>query len=447
MPPTDAAAGAGHPGDGEIEKLRRRVAELEGRPPRHRMRAFGSASLIVVACVLAMLSVISVWASDEITDTGRFVATMGPLAKNRDVQAAVTHRVTTAVEQQIDVNSVVNQLSAAATERGVPPRTATLISTLRGPIGNGLTSLISTVADRVVSSDAFATIWTKVITAAHAAVAKALTGQGGGAVKLNDGKVAVDVGPAVQQVKTQLVDSGFGLASNIPAVHTDFTVFDSPALAKVKTAFRLLQILGNWLPVIALLFAAGGIYLAKDRRKALIGTAIGFAVAMLILGIALVVFRSFFLDQLPADVNSGAAGAVYDALVQFLRQTVRSVGALAVLVGLSAYFTGPSHVATTVRTACSTGIGGIRSVAESAGFRAGPVEEFVRRHKRWIGIGILAVAVVAFLLWNHPTGLVVFWFAVVIGFAFAVREFLAPSPGLASDARPSESGGAAAQAG
>ncbi|MEV5570181.1 hypothetical protein AB0L06_09030 [Spirillospora sp. NPDC052269] len=431
MPPTDAAAGGERPGDEEIGELRRRVAELEGqqvRPPRHRVRAFGSALLIVCACVLAMLSVVSVWAGDEITDTGRFVAAVGPLARNSDVQAAVTKRVTEEVEQQIDVNTLVKELSAAASARGVPPRTANLINTLSGPVGKGLTSLIGTVAGRVVASDAFATVWTKVITAAHASVAKALTGQGGGAIQLNNDKVTLDVGPAVEKVKTELVDSGLGLASNIPTVHTQFTLFESSTLAKVRSGFRLLQILGRWLPIIALLAAAWGVYLARDRRRALIGTAIGFAVAMLVLGIALAVFRTYFLDQLPPDVDSGAAGAVYDALVLFLRQAVRSVAALAALVALAAFFSGPSRVATTVRTACSTGIGGVRSVADSVGFRAGPVEDFVRRQKRWIGVGILVVAAVVFVLWNHPTGLVVFWFAVAIGLAFAVREFLAPSP-------------------
>lgn len=431
MPPTDAAAGGERPGDGEIDELRRRVAELEeqeGRAPRHRVRSFGSGLLIVCACVLALLSVVSVWASQEITDTGRFVAAMGPLAKNSDVQAAVTKRVTKAVDQQVDVNGLVKELSAAASERGVPPRTAELINRLSGPVGKGLDNLISTVAGRVVASDAFATIWTKAVTAAHAAVDKALTGQGGSTVKLTDDKVTLDVGPAVEKVKTELVNSGLGLASNIPTVHTDFTLFESSTLGKMRSGFRLLQILGVWLPIVALLLAAWGVYLAKNRRRALIGTAIGVMAAMLVLGVALAVFRTALLDRLPADVDSGAAGAVYDALVLFLRQATRSLAALAALVALAAFFSGPSRVATTVRTSCSTGIGGVRSVAESAGFRAGAAEDLVRRHKRWIGAGILIVAAVVFVLWNHPTGLVVFWFAVAIGLAFAVREFLAPSP-------------------
>jgi hypothetical protein len=67
------------------------------------------------------------------------------------------------------------------------------------------------------------------------------------------------------------------------------------------------------------------------------------------------------------------------------------------------------------------------------------VERFVRRFKHWIGVAILLIASVVFVIWDHPTGLVVFWFAFVVLIAFAIREFLAPgpaSPNCASRSRP-----------
>ena len=444
---------AGRPGDDDLERLRRRVAELEaerreahaGRE-HHRLRTIGSTLLVILASVLAMLSVVSVWARDQVTDTDRFVATMAPLARNPQVQDALSARITSVVLQQVDVGSVVDQLSQAGSSVGVPPKAANLITSLSGPIGSGLTSLVGSVVDKVVRSDAFATIWTNAIRAAHTSVEKALTGQGAGAVQIKNNEVTIDIGPAVERVKEQLVGTGFTLASKIPTVHTQFTVFASSGLGKIKRYVRLLQILGNWLPVLAVLIAAAGVYLAANRRRALIGVAVGVATAMLVLGVALAIFRGFFLDQLPADVDSGAAGAVYDALVRFLRITVRMVGTLAVLVGLGAYFSGPSGGATMIRRACSTGIGGVRTVADQAGFRAGPVERFVRRFKHWIGVAILLIAAVVFIAWDHPTGRVVFWFAFVIVIAFGIREFLAPSPGwekrtdLGPDGRPLAAG-------
>ena len=92
------------------------------------MRTIFSTLLIVLASVLALLSVVSVWAADTVTDTDRFVATLGPLAKNPQVQAAASNRITNLVLDRVDIDSVVNQLSQAAASSNLPPATATLIS-------------------------------------------------------------------------------------------------------------------------------------------------------------------------------------------------------------------------------------------------------------------------------------------------------------------------------
>ncbi|MFJ8477084.1 hypothetical protein [Kitasatospora sp. NPDC094011] len=425
------------PGPGrspELADLRRRIADLEARgapsrPEHHRARAAGSAALIVIAAVLALLAVVAVWARDEVTDTNRFVATLAPLASEPTVQDAVTARVTGVVLQQIDVPSLVGQLSQAAAQAGVPPVAANLIGSLSGPIGSGLSSLVGSTVHRVVAGSAFATVWTDAIRTAHASMVKALTGQGGGAVSLADNQVTIDLAPVIEQVKTELVAAGLGPAARIPAVHTAFTVYSSESIGKVKSWFRLLQILGNWLPLLAAAVAAAGVLLARDRRRALAWAAVGVAAAMLVLGAAVTVFRGYFLDQLPPGVDAGAVGTVYDALARFLRTTVRTVGVLAVLVALGAFFSGPSRAATFVRTACGTGLGGVRQAADRIGFRAGPVGPFVRRFKHAIGAAVLLAASLVFVLWAHPTALTVFWFAVAVLIAFGIREFLAPGPG------------------
>ncbi|GAA1878961.1 hypothetical protein [Streptantibioticus ferralitis] len=438
MAPSEPDGGQGPPGPregepGELEALRRRISRLEAAAPpaavHHRLRTTGSVLLITLASVLSLLAVLSVWASNEVADTDRYVATVAPLAGNPTVQDAATNRITGVVLHQIDVNSLVNQLAQAAGERGVPPRAASLIKGLSGPIAKGLTSLIHDVVHRVVTSKQFATIWADANRAAHKAIDKALTGKGGGSVRLVNDQVAIDVGPAVARVKDELVSSGFGAAAKIPPVHTRFVVFSSPDIAKLQTYFRLLEIAGDWLAVVAVLIAAIGVLIAANRRRALIGAALGVAAAMLVLGLALAVFRAFYLDHLPPEVSQAAAGAVYDALVRFLRQAVRAVGVLALVVAIGAFLIGPSRAAVAIRSAGSTGIGGVRGVADSLGFRAGPVESFVRRYKRWIGAAVLLIAAVVFIFWSHPTAVVVFWFAVVVLGAFGIREFLAPASG------------------
>src|SRR5689334_14610829 len=87
----------------ELEQLRRRVAELEAElsatrsgeaephPARQagRWRAVTAAIAITLACVLASLSVVAVWANSQVSDTNRYVETVAPLAKDPAVQKAV----------------------------------------------------------------------------------------------------------------------------------------------------------------------------------------------------------------------------------------------------------------------------------------------------------------------------------------------------------------------
>ncbi|WP_369244013.1 hypothetical protein [Streptomyces sp. R41] len=417
-------------GGGELDELRRRVSELEGarREPRHWLRSLGSVLLIILASVLALLAVVAVWANSIIRDTDRYVATVAPLASNPDVQQAVTTRVTNEVLKQIDVDSLVAELSRAAAQKGVPPRAASLIGDLSGPINSGLKELVSSTVMRVVSSSAFETAWTDANRRAHTAVDKALTGSADAAVSLKNNQVAIDVAPIVAQVKDRLVSSGFGAAAKIPDVHTDFVVVEGKDVGKIKSYLRVLQIIGNWLPVIAVLIAAAGVFLASHRRRALIGAALGVFAAMVVLGLCLTVFRTVYLDHLPPGANQAAAGAVYDSLVKFLRSSVRAVGALALVTAVGAFFIGPSRAAVFTRHFCSKGIGAGRDVAASAGLRLGAVGRFVHRYKRWIGAAILAVAAIVLFTWSYPTMAVVIWTAVIVLVAFAIREFLDTAP-------------------
>ncbi|MER6216819.1 hypothetical protein ABT213_22540 [Streptomyces sp. NPDC001674] len=413
----------------ELASLRQRMDALEGAGPaqrsqHHPFRSLGSVVLILLAALLSVLSVVAVWANSIVQDTDRYVATVGPLASDPDVQAAVTNRVTAAVLAQIDVDALVKELTDAAADKNVPPRVATLLGGLDGPISNGLKQVVSGTVERVVSSSAFEKVWVNANRRAHTAMDKALTGHSDSAVKLENNQVVIDLGPIVAQVKDQLVAAGFSPAAKIPAVHTDFVVFASEDVGKIKIYMRVLEILGGWLPVIALLFAAAGVYVAFNRRHALIGAALAVFVAMLVLGIGLTVARDVYLNHLPPGASQAAAGTVYDALVKFLRAGVRALAAVALFTAAAAFLAGPSRIAVLTRSGCSRSIGALRDVTTSAGFRLGAVGRFVHRFKHWIGVAILVIAAIVLFTWSYPTTAVVVWTAVIVLVCFAIREFL-----------------------
>ena len=78
----------------------------------------------------------------------------------------------------IDVQELTTQVVDALSERGVPPRLATQLQALSGPIANGLEGFTRTQVTNVVQSDAFADAWVQANRVAHAELVAALTGQG-----------------------------------------------------------------------------------------------------------------------------------------------------------------------------------------------------------------------------------------------------------------------------
>ncbi|MFE9629606.1 hypothetical protein [Streptomyces sp. NPDC006463] len=411
-------------GRSEVEQLHARVTALEAekaaREPRHRWKSFFAALLIVIGCVLAPLAAVASWASSEVGDTDRYVQTVAPLASDPDIQAAAANRVTDAVMEHIDIPALLEGVAPAD-----KPRLEKALGKLGDSLENAVRSFVHDKAQDVIASDTFQRIWTEANRRIHTVVVKALTGSGGGAVKINNDSVTVDLGPVVDQVKQRLVDEGMSVAAKIPEVHTDFTVLRADDIGKVKTYFRLLQIAGNWLPVLSVLLVAAGVLLSRHRRRVLVTAALAFAFAMLMLGAALTVFRVVYLNALPDTVSQPAAESVYDALTLYLRSTVRMTVVLGVVIALAAWLTGPGRWASFVQQGWHSGIGAVRSTADRAGMRTGPVGPFVQRHRTWITWVLVAAAVLTFVLWSYPTGLVILVIALVLLFAMAVAEFLA----------------------
>ncbi|MFI9294298.1 hypothetical protein [Streptomyces gardneri] len=423
----------------EIAALRARVAALEADraavpPPRHRLRSFCAALLVVIGCVLVPLGIVASWTSDIVGDTDRYVQTVAPLAEDPAVQAAVTDRVTNAVMDHIDLASLLE--GVASDQR---PLVQKALGRLGGSLESSVASFVRDRAQDVVGSQAFATLWTDANRAIHTSVDRALTGSDDGAVKIETDSVTLDLAPVIERVKERLVDSGLTVAAKIPEIHTSFTILRSDDIGKVKTGFSLLQLMGVWLPVIAVLLVAAGVLLAARRRRTLIAAALGVAFAAIVLGAALTVFRPVYLNALPAGVSPAAAGSVYDTLIRYLRTSVRVYAVLGVLVALAAWLSGPSRPAVLTRGLWHSGISATRATADRAGMRLGPVGPFVRRYRTWLTWILVAGAAAACVFWPHPTGWVVVGLALALLFALAVTAFLAEEPAEEPRAEPAES--------
>ncbi|WP_405753182.1 hypothetical protein OG232_19850 [Streptomyces sp. NBC_01411] len=413
----DGAGGLGglRPGPAAPEGPRPEERPPERYPPGRRVRSFFAVLLIVVAGILTPVSAVAVWTRDVVGDTDRYVALMRPLASDPAVQSAVTDRATEAIVKYVSVDALLKSVGPA--ERA---EIELAIGALNKPIASGLKELVHSAVAGFVDSDAFTDVWVQLNRTAHTAAEKALTSDRGSAL-------TIDLAPVTDAAKKQLTDSGLTIASKIPTVHTRYTVLDSQAVGRARTAFRLLRIGGLWLPMVTVLLAAGGVLLAVRRRRALVTAGLAVAAGALLLGLALAVFRSLYLDRLPADIPEPAAAAVINALTAFLRTAVRMIAVVGAVLALAAWLGGSGRVAVRVRTVWRGTIGAVR---DAMGLRTGRAGLWVVRARTWLNATVVAVALAVYLVWDRPTA------GVAVGIALSVLVALALVELAADDGTP-----------
>lgn len=439
----------------ELQALRARVAELEaelgrgradpvaprGDPRRATWRAPVSALLITLACVLAPLSVASVWAATIVSDTDRYVETVAPLVDDPAVQDALAAAVTAAVFENLDVERLTTEaLQAVADQPNVPPRVAAVLPGLAVPVADGVESFTRDQVDALMASRQFARIWGEVNRVAHEQVVRLLEGEQGGVVSAQDDTISLNLGPVVAAVKERLVARGLGLAANIPAVDRSFVVAESEAIGQVQGLYRLLTTLGVWLPVATLVLLVGGVAAARDRRRALLAGALGVAGAMLVLGVVLTLARAWYVETTPAGVlTPEAAGVFFDTLVRFLRTSLRALAVAALLTALGAFLAGPSPAAVATRGTFTRGLGSAR---EGAGWDTGRLGAWVFAHRRPLQVAVLLLGGVVLVFWPRPTAWVVVGVAVAVVLVLAVVELLAHPPATVAPATAAPDGAA-----
>lgn len=220
--------------------------------------------------------------------------------------------------------------------------------------------------------------------------------------------------------------AGLSPAEKIPEVDKRMMLFQSDKLEKIRGAVHLLDVAGNWLPVLTVVLGAVGVLLARRRRRALVTTALGAASACLVLAVGLAVVRHYYLDHLPAQVQSpAAAAAVFDTLVRFLRVSVRTALVLGLVVALGAYLSGAGRLPRGVRGRAERAADSAAGWGAAHGVGTGRAGTWVQAHRRPLTAGVLLVLALVFALWNHPTVLTVLLLVLVLLAVLAVLSLLA----------------------
>jgi hypothetical protein len=262
--------------------------------------------------------------------------------------------------------------------------------------------------------------------------------------------VVVGLGPLIDQVKHRLAAHGLTLVDRLPSINPTFPLFSAKYLVQAQSLYRLLNTLKWVLPIVAILLLAAGVYIARHHRRTLVSAGLGLAASMLVLGLLLAIARGAYLNKIPASVlPAPAAAVVFDTLVRFIKQGLRVVAVVGLVVAIGAFFTGPSVTAVRTREAFKRSFAWIRGTGQHAGLTTGPVGSWVYRYRVALRAGAIALAGLIFVFWTDPTGLVVLWIAVCLVILIGLIELIGRPPAevqLAEQAEPAASPGAPATA-
>jgi hypothetical protein len=385
-------------------------AEKPRKLPRWRRALV--AILVILSVVFVPIAGLTVWVRNLVLDTGKYVDTVAPLADNKAITDAVATRLTTRLFQEVNVE--------AEAKDALPERA----QFLAGPLSTGVQTFTKQAAQQVLASDQFKTVWREANARAHAAINKALTGQGKN-VSIKNGKVVLNLTPIVNTVIQRLDARGVtifdSVAQDVSKKNLQFELFDAKQLERARSAVHLLDRLRIVLVVLVFVFLGVALLLSGNRRRTLIRWGIGVVIAMALMAALLALGRSAYLN---IAKNRDAAAAAFDIIVRYLRNGIRVIALIGIIVALAAFLSGPSRVAVRIRRGSRDLIGRLGREADQAGWNAGPVGVWVGAHKMALRIFGVALAVLVLFYVNRPTPLTLLVLALLLLVYLAAIEFL-----------------------
>jgi hypothetical protein len=262
-----------------------------------RRRNLASIVLAVVGCVLALVGGVALYARSEIFESGVFADHAAETLKDDQVRAAL-----------------VNPLADEATEKGPD----VLIN---------VRPLLVGAAEEAIGSTPFRSVFRKGVRKAYGAIFTKDKEE----IALTLGNADVLIKDAVGQVSPQA-------AERIPddVGNRFLTLTESDVVLTIVRVSEDVHFLGLLLPPLALICLGGSVAVATDRRRALMFSASGIAVAAAVALIAYLIGRSIVLGQFDDETERDAVAAIWDAFLGGLRSWILGIGLVAILVTAAA---------------------------------------------------------------------------------------------------------------
>ncbi len=299
-------------------------------------------SLLGLATILLFVSSLTVWSKRQLLDDQAWADTSSQLLANDEVRGAIAQKLSDALFARVDVE-------AQLRER-LPPRSQGVASALAATLQN---TVGPAAADRLLQRPRVQTLWENANKRAHAAVLRVLEGKElgkNGNISTANGEVTLDLRPAIKRLATRLgVEDK--LKANADPTAGQLVIMKSDQLSAAQTAVKILKALSSLLVIVVVALYALAIYLARGRRRLLLGAT---GATLVLIGLVIASLRRFVgtavVDSLvKTEANKHPVSVIWGLETSVLRDIAVILVVYGVLVLLATALAGPNRGAVAVR--------------------------------------------------------------------------------------------------
>ena len=288
-----------------------------------RIGPIAAISLAVIAVLLATMAVDAYWLHDRIFNNEQFVESLAPLPQDPAVSTAIATKT-------VEVLSASGTAEAKVAEV-LPDRLAFLTPN----VFDLVEEKVFDATIRLVSSDAFARVWTKGLETVHAVIIGILDGD---PAYPTTGDVGLNLEGTAGLVLDELDKQGIDLFAEIETSVGEIAFIQAEMLAGPRSLINAFHT-GVWvLPIVALLVLGLAVLIDRDRLRPIQIFGIGLAIAILLSLIAIRIFAGYAGGKVENEIYREAAASVWDALLSGYLLISAVVGFAALAIGVAAWW-------------------------------------------------------------------------------------------------------------
>lgn len=368
--------------------------------------------LLVLGCLVATVSVATIWLNQVVLDTDKYVATVAPLSENPAIKEAVANAVT----DELFRRSQADQL----TREALPEKADFLV----GPIIGVTEGFVYDQVQKLLDSAEFSKVWQEANRKGHDVVTQVLLGEKG-TVTAQEGRISLDLSGLFEIVKTRLAEKGVTIFENVTLENTgaQLTIFQYENITRIQEAVSWLNHLAFWLPVIALALWGAAVWLSPSRMTALFRIGIGLAAGMALLLVGVGVGRGYYLDAISSSetIDVPAATSFFDIIISSLKSAIRQEFFIGLAIAAIGFIFSPYPSAVTLRSAIRKFYKEAVDTGEKIDL--GPTGTWISRQKSGLRIGGIVLALVILVSMDQPSLSRALLVAMILALYLGVLEF------------------------